>query len=171
MKLIIGIILLILLLLVASAGLIFYKGCGRRKGAPVPHASAARPDYDTYILQGRSWFFAQQPITVHTHSRDGMCLQGYYLPGQGDTTLILMHGYHAEAVYEFAPLVQFYHEQGYNLLLPDQRAHGGSEGKYLSFGIKESEDVVCWAQFLNETYAPEHLCAERSARQCPRDHC
>lgn len=34
-----------------------------------------------------------------------------------------------------------FHQQGYNVLLPDARAHGQSQGKYIGYGWPERYDV------------------------------
>ena len=39
-------------------------------------------------------------------------------------------------------------ESGYNVLLVDQRAHGRSEGKCLSFGVLERRDCLSWVNFV-----------------------
>ena len=36
--------------------------------------------------------------------------------------------------------MEFLHKQGYNLLLCDQRAHGASQGRFLTFGVRERHD-------------------------------
>ena len=43
----------------------------------------------------------------------------------------------------------FYHELGYNVLIPYQRAHGISEGKYITFGALESKDSILWAKKID----------------------
>ena len=35
-----------------------------------------------------------------------------------------------------------------NVLMPDQRAHGKSEGKNITFGIKEREDCALWVEYI-----------------------
>ena len=52
---------------------------------------------------------------------------------------------------EFGLVLDFYHNYGLNILLPDQRAHGKSEGKVITFGVKESQDVATWIAWHNET--------------------
>ena len=39
-------------------------------------------------------------------------------------------------------------DKNYNILLVDQRAHGESKGKYITFGINESRDCVEWAKYI-----------------------
>jgi alpha/beta superfamily hydrolase len=44
------------------------------------------------------------------------------------------------------------HHFGMNILVPDQRAHGQSEGKYITFGVKESEDMLDWLSYHNANF-------------------
>ena len=44
---------------------------------------------------------------------------------------------------------------GYDVLLPDQRCHGKSEGKYICFGTKEKFDCRDWAVKLTERLGDE----------------
>ena len=37
----------------------------------------------------------------------------------------------------------------------DQRAHGLSEGKTITFGIKERLDCLCWVEYLVERFGKE----------------
>lgn len=157
MKILIGVILLIFALLLIAAAVIFVQTCGRRKRAPTPHSSPARPDMAEKTEEGKAWFLAQPYQLRRITSFDGLHLEAMYLPADSDTTLIMMHGYYGDPLYEFAPQLEYWHRQGYNLLLPYQRAHGESEGKYLSFGINESQDAAAWARHLNETDAPKHI--------------
>lgn len=49
-----------------------------------------------------------------------------------------------------------YYELGYNILAPDQRSFGKSEGK-LALGCLESMDIYDWLCKLNEDYNPKHI--------------
>lgn len=156
MKIFAGILLFLILLTMALAYGVFVVGC-RRGNAPVARNSTTRPRWKEAAEHGKAWFLSQNYQTLQITSADGLRLSGYYLSADSPNTLILMHGYHAEALYEFCPLLQFYYEQGYNLLLPDHRAHGNSEGKYLSFGILERQDVRLWAEYLQKEFAPRNI--------------
>ena len=156
MKLFAVVLLLIIVAFLLLALHIFRSSCCRGN-APVARNSPARPRWEQEQRAGKEWFLSQNPTTLTISSHDGLKLSGYYLSADSKNTLILMHGYHADALYEFCPLLKFYYELGYNLLLPDQRAHGKSEGKYLSFGILERQDVRCWAEYITKEFTPDNI--------------
>ncbi|MCA0384487.1 MAG: alpha/beta hydrolase [Firmicutes bacterium] len=81
-------------------------------------------------------------------SEDGLALRGYYIPAREKTekTVILAHGYSVDATW-MSDLAKAYHESfGFNVLMPDARAHGMSEGKYIGFGWMERIDYQLWIQ-------------------------
>ena len=43
-------------------------------------------------------------------------------------------------------------ENGFNTILVDQRAHGKSEGKTITFGINERYDCLAWAQYAEKRF-------------------
>ncbi len=88
---------------------------------------------------------------VWTESRDGLRLHGrYFLRGEGLPVRILVHGYRGSAYRDFAGGLEFALESGNNVLLIDQRGHGESQGKCLSFGVLERFDVLSWIDFVRE---------------------
>lgn len=88
---------------------------------------------------------------VYTQSYDGLRLAGLFLPAEdGRATVILMHGFRSTPYGDFSGIVRKYHEMGLNLLIPYQRAHGKSEGKYLTFGVKERRDVHSWINWVTK---------------------
>ena len=95
---------------------------------------------------------------VSITSLDGFKLYGrYYKNGNSKKTLVFFHGYHADPLNNInTPGLKFLH-LGYNILLITERAHGESEGKYITFGVKESDDALLWLDFLNKEYKPEEV--------------
>ena len=83
-------------------------------------------------------------------SHDGLCLKAVFYPGATDKTMIWVHGYTSHAARESAFPGLFYHSLGYNVLVPYLRAHGPSEGKYISFGPMECMDIRKWIDRVNE---------------------
>ncbi len=90
-------------------------------------------------------------------SFDGLRLYGRYYDNNSDKTIILVHGYRSNGMHDFCGAVKFYYDFGFNILVIDQRSHGKSEGKLITFGVKESFDVKDWAEFLNKKYKPKQI--------------
>lgn len=90
--------------------------------------------------------------TLEIQSCDDLRLRGIFYPGTSEVTVICAHGYTSHAEREWAFPGLFYHGLGYNVLIPYQRAHGLSEGQYISFGAKEAEDMSLWVKKVNERY-------------------
>ena len=85
-------------------------------------------------------------------SKDNLKLKALYYPNANNSnvTVICVHGYTSHAEREWAFPGLFYLSLGYNVLIPYQRAHGISEGKYISFGALEHLDMVDWAAKVNK---------------------
>ena len=83
-------------------------------------------------------------------SHDGLTLKAVFYPGTTNKTMIWVHGYTSHAERESAFPGLFYHSMGYNVLIPYLRAHGPSEGKYISFGPMECMDICKWIDRVNE---------------------
>ena len=85
-------------------------------------------------------------------SKDNLKLKALYYPNanNNNVTVICVHGYTSHAEREWAFPGLFYLSLGYNVLIPYQRAHGLSEGKYISFGALEHLDMIDWVDKINE---------------------
>lgn len=96
---------------------------------------------------------------VSITAEDGARLVGHlYNRENADTTIILFHGYRSYGENDFGCVLPFYwEERNMRVLLVDQRAHGASEGKYITFGILESRDCLAWAQYVAARYPGERI--------------
>ena len=85
-------------------------------------------------------------------SRDGLRLEAVWYPAEGgsDRTVICVHGYTSHVEREWAFPGLFYHSLGYNVLIPYQRAHGPSRGRYISLGALEHLDMMAWVDQVND---------------------
>ncbi|MBR5241822.1 MAG: alpha/beta hydrolase [Clostridia bacterium] len=94
--------------------------------------------------------------SVYTESYDGLRLHArYYHVKDGAPLNIQFHGYRSSPLRDFCGIGAECMRQGHNLLLVDQRAHGKSEGKVISFGIKERFDCVSWANYAVERFGKD----------------
>ena len=86
---------------------------------------------------------------VSVKNGEGLTLCGrYYETAAGAPVHILFHGYRSKGWYDFAGRLQYLLRRGQNILLIDERAHEKSEGKCLTFGVKERFDVLAWARYV-----------------------
>lgn len=81
-------------------------------------------------------------------SFDGLRLHGrWYAAEEPKATVVMVHGWRSSCDNDFAPTVGLLHDLGCNLLLIDQRSHGKSEGKVISYGLLEQFDVQSWVDY------------------------
>ena len=93
---------------------------------------------------------------VSVTSHDGLTLSGrYYHVADGAPLDIAFHGYRSAGLTDFCGGAEISRELGHNLLLVDQRAHGKSQGRTITFGIKERYDVVSWVDYALERFGPD----------------
>ena len=85
---------------------------------------------------------------VSITSSDGLKLCGkYYEYKKGAPLEILFHGHRGSAERDLSGGVYRCFELGHNALIVDHRASGHSEGRVITFGIKERRDCVDWVNF------------------------
>jgi len=116
---------------------------------PVIDTNSGLEKYRDEIEAGKAWKRSQPFETVYIRSFDKLRLAAEFLPVQdAKGTVIMVHGYRSSAEHDFSCIMRDYYEKGYNLLLVHQRAHGLSEGEYITYGVKESRDITDWARWI-----------------------
>jgi fermentation-respiration switch protein FrsA (DUF1100 family) len=97
-------------------------------------------------------------VDIWTESHDKRKLHAHWIPAEDPKgTVLLAHGYRSTKLLDFGMVYELYHNLGMNLLLIDQRSHGDSEGKYITFGVLESRDVQSWIKFHNQHFGPHPI--------------
>lgn len=113
-------------------------------------------EYYPLIAEGADYIMTREFTEHYIESFDGLKLYGRYLKnGESKKTVMLFHGYRSCGEKDFSGSFRHYVESGFNVLLVDQRAHGKSEGKLITFGVKESRDVISWLDFILKTYGDD----------------
>jgi hypothetical protein len=124
---------------------VFEGNKSKFEGAPLP------PD-------PRDAWLKAQTFEEHTlqSALDGCTLQGYYLPAETDSDryVVCSHGYRSRGKSEFRLMTKFYHDKGFNVLLVDHRASGESHGSHITFGKKESDDLLQWIDWVRTELSP-----------------
>ena len=157
MSIILWILLSIFLLILFSGAYVFVLACVRRKELPwMVEEEIKKTSYGKYydcILASDAWLRDNNAQDVYVTAKDGLKLHGYWIPAEEPRgTILLAHGYRSTILVDFGLAFAFYHALGMNILVPHQRAHAQSEGRYITFGVKESEDMKCWIDYHNKTY-------------------
>ncbi len=98
-------------------------------------------------LQQKDWFDQIDKEDVYITSFDGYRLHAYEFKQNtnSDKWAVCVHGYRDKA--EGMSLYAYnYYNQGFNVLLPDLKGHGKSEGKYVGMGYTDRKDLLCWIE-------------------------
>lgn len=88
-------------------------------------------------------FDGKELFARYYHTRDGAPLQ------------IQFHGYRGSAMRDFCGGTPFAQKLGHNALVVDQRAHGKSEGRTITFGVLERFDCQSWCRYAYERFGPD----------------
>ena len=154
-------LLAVVILLMATVFLILFhkvKSVFGRGSSPyvVDDVLAGQEALLTRLHQGRALLASMTPERVETVSEDGLRLVGdlYEAPEPTDHFLICMHGFHSGPK-DFVCAVDFFLKLGYNVLLVTQRTHGESEGKWITFGIRERYDCRSWSHYLIQRFGEQ----------------
>ena len=104
------------------------------------------------IEQGCALYDSLSYEDLYLTSFDGLRLHArFYKKGDGRRVVLLSHGFRSSARRDFAAVFPLYYAAlGCSLLVPDHRAHGESEGAYITYGIHERFDIRDWARLLTE---------------------
>lgn len=95
------------------------------------------------------WLQSIDKETAYIKSEDGLMLAASEFKTNNDIDkwVILVHGYTSKQSYVY-DISRHYSEKGYNILTPDLRAHGESEGKYIGMGWLDRKDLLLWINYL-----------------------
>ena len=92
----------------------------------------------------------------YIESYDGLKLHGrYYEYAPGAPIELMFHGYRGNAERDLCGGVQRCFAMKRSALVVDQRASGSSEGKVITFGVKEHKDCLKWVAFMTEHFGPD----------------
>lgn len=93
---------------------------------------------------------------VRINSRDGLQLSGYVLESHPESNrwVIIVHGY-TVSLHVSTQYIEMFEQQGFNVLLIDQRRHGNSQGKYTTYGYMEKYDIDSWVHWVMEHYGED----------------
>ena len=144
-----------LLLLLTVSLFLFFGAC---RAVPLPGEKAfyrhvvkkAGESRAQVMLSACRAYSALPGEELTVQGSDGALLRGRYLPCGRESRRVALfcHGWNSSPAYDFAPLVPLYHSLGFDVLAIEQRAQNSSGGRYMTFGVWESDDIRVWCERL-----------------------
>jgi uncharacterized protein len=97
----------------------------------------------------KQWEMDPSAEAVSVTAEDGAVLRGALFRPEGPAkgAVIILHGI-GDHGYTMGPLAKLLNRSGYVALTPDSRAHGGSGGEFVTYGLLEKKDVHRWLDLL-----------------------
>ena len=95
------------------------------------------------VIDDQTWLLEQSHYEdLFITSQDGIRLHNYVLNvPNSNKWIITVHGYTSEGL-SMASYARNFYEMGYNVIIPDLRGHGQSEGDYIGMGWDERFDII-----------------------------
>jgi uncharacterized protein len=129
------------LLLAAAAGVVIGEGSLKLQRRPLRHRQEAA------VTVAARYHAELQDVSVT--AMDGVTLRAWFIHPQNynGNAVVLLHGItdNREGVAGYGKL---FLDHGYAVLLPDARGHGESGGELATYGIKESDDIHHWVDWI-----------------------
>lgn len=155
------IFLAIILFIILAVTIAVYVKCfysplpGQGNAYKIPNNPQYTP-YKDRIIKMVDTLAAIDAESVTATSHDNLKLSARLYEGKpGMPVVIGFHGYRSSALHDYCGAGPYFISQGYNLILPDQRAHAHSEGKCISFGVLERYDVLAWIRYAIEHFGKD----------------
>lgn len=160
MKIFIITIIIILLLYLLITLIMFLLVSRKKEKDFSPMAKAVEETLKPYkdlIDKGNKWiedkYKKKQVKDVYIKNSEGLTLHAVLIENKNHKGIMLEdHGYRSTSKRDIYPSCFHYYNLGYSLLLIDNRTAELSEGKYITFGVKESNDIISWTKYLNKKY-------------------
>lgn len=91
-------------------------------------------------------------------SKDNLKLHNYVLKNKtlSNKWVITVHGYTSQGKY-MASYAQKFYEMGFNVIIPDLRGHGQSEGNYIGMGWDDRIDILNLINYIVTNYKDSQI--------------
>lgn len=100
-------------------------------------------------ISSENWLLNQSGYEdLYMNSRDGLKLHNYLIKNPNSNKwVITVHGYTSQGKLTASYAKNFF-DMGYNVIIPDLRGHGNSEGDYIGMGWDERLDIIDLVNYI-----------------------
>jgi uncharacterized protein len=161
-----GVVIGLLLIVLIGAGNYFYNVAVNRSheavdlhgGSETASALVDEEEQLRKLEEVLKWTEEQTFETVEVESHDGLTLSAVLLESEEPSgkAVILAHGYKGSNE-QMPGITKFYHDLGYDVLKPDARGHGKSEGSYIGYGWDDRKDYERLVNLLINEYGAKDI--------------
>lgn len=145
------ILVFLIIIVFIISGIIFYKALSRFSNKDM----VLKSDLNNKVTEGKRKMLPPRVKWLDNNCKqidilsvDNIKLHGYIVNNSKSTEwIVLVHGFNGSHKDMINRGFKFYN-MGFNILLVDLRGHGKSEGKYITMGIKDCQDVAEWCRYI-----------------------
>ncbi|WP_040473217.1 alpha/beta hydrolase [Fructilactobacillus florum] len=113
----------------------------------------SRDGFSTQLGQGvnTEWYDTNPSQTWTQKTKSGLTLKAHYFAAAQPTnkTILVVHGYGGSAR-RMSTYLRMFHNEGYNVLAPDNQAFGESQGRYVGYGWQDRTALAGWMHQINQ---------------------
>jgi len=118
------------------------------------YAASSLTQFERTTIDSDPADFGLEYVDVSFPSRDGLILRGWWLEGGDDNPIIAVvhgsEGNRAHPAERMLGIVKDLVSYGYNVLMFDMRGHGESDGKHISAGYYERNDLLGAIDYIRQ---------------------
>ena len=102
------------------------------------------------IAENKAADFWGKGKEIEVKSQDGLKLIGrvFHFSPSDKKWVICVHDYRSNGKTDMSYIGEKYAEKGFNVLIPDLRAHGKSEGEIIGMGWLDRLDLIIWIRYI-----------------------
>ncbi len=106
------------------------------------------------MKENEAWVLEHGAQEFTMESFDAKKMKSIFIPAEKETDVyaFCVHGYRGSIYGDYGLQSRFYHEQGFNVILIEQRATQNSEGDYIGFGYYEYQDCMKWLDYYMDKF-------------------
>jgi esterase/lipase len=99
----------------------------------------------------KTWLNKKNYKNIYIKSFDGLRLYGLVINQEKnfDNWVIVVHGYNGCCL-DMIDFSKNFYKNDFNIILPDCRGHGKSQGSYIGMGWHDRLDIVKWIEYINK---------------------